>query len=49
MKVLFIEDVPSVAKVGDIKEVADGYGRNFLIPRKLALLVKPNALDVMEK
>jgi large subunit ribosomal protein L9 len=36
MKVIFIEDVPNVARAGDIKDVADGYGRNFLIPRKLA-------------
>jgi large subunit ribosomal protein L9 len=36
MKVIFIEDVPNVAKAGDIKEVAEGYGRNFLIPKKLA-------------
>ncbi len=36
MKVIFIEDVPNVARAGDIKEVADGYGRNFLIPKKLA-------------
>jgi large subunit ribosomal protein L9 len=36
MKVIFIEDVPNVARAGDIKDVADGYGRNFLIPRGLA-------------
>ncbi len=45
MKVIFLEDVPSVAKAGEIKEVADGYGRNFLIPRKLALLAKPKAIN----
>jgi len=38
MQVIFLEDVPNVANAGEIKEVADGYGRNFLIPRKLALL-----------
>lgn len=38
MRVIFLEDVPNVAKAGEIKKVADGYGRNFLIPRKLALL-----------
>jgi large subunit ribosomal protein L9 len=37
MKVIFLEDVSKVAKAGDVKEVADGYGRNFLIPRKLAV------------
>jgi large subunit ribosomal protein L9 len=38
VKVIFLQDVPNVAKAGEIKEVAAGYGRNFLIPRKLALL-----------
>ncbi len=41
MKVIFLEDVPNVAKAGDIKEVADGYGRNYLLPKKLALVSKP--------
>lgn len=39
MKVVFLEDVPDVANSGDVKEVADGYARNFLIPRRLASLV----------
>jgi large subunit ribosomal protein L9 len=38
MRVIFLEDVPNVASAGETKEVADGYGRNFLIPKKLALL-----------
>ncbi len=37
VKVIFIEDVPNVAEVGEVKEVADGYGRNFLLPQKLAV------------
>ena len=44
MKVVFLEDVPKVAKAGDTKEVADGYGRNFLIPRKLAVQATPAAV-----
>jgi large subunit ribosomal protein L9 len=36
MKVMLIKDVANVGIAGDIKEVADGYGRNFLIPRGLA-------------
>jgi large subunit ribosomal protein L9 len=38
MKVIFISDVPNVAKAGEIKEVPSGYGRNYLIPRKLAVV-----------
>jgi large subunit ribosomal protein L9 len=45
MKVVFLQDVPNVAKAGEIKEVADGYGRNFLIPRKLAALASPQAIS----
>ena len=48
MKVVFLQDVPKVAKAGEIKEVADGYGRNFLIPKKLALLANSPALSAME-
>ena len=48
MKVVFLQDVPRVAKAGEIKEVADGYARNFLIPKKLALLAKPQAISQLE-
>jgi large subunit ribosomal protein L9 len=48
MKVVFLQDVPRVAKAGEIKEVADGYARNFLIPRKLALLARPQAISQLE-
>jgi large subunit ribosomal protein L9 len=37
MKVVFMQDVPNVAKAGQIKDVADGYGKNYLIPHKLAV------------
>ncbi len=47
MKVIFLEDVPHVARAGEIKEVADGYGKNFLIPRKLALLAKPDTISAV--
>ncbi len=48
MKVIFLEDVPNVARAGEIKEVADGYGRNFLIPKKLALLARSSATNPVE-
>ena len=41
MKVIFFKDVPNVAKAGEMKEVNDGYARNFLIPKKLAALAQP--------
>lgn len=36
MKIILIKDVKSLGREGEIKEVSDGYGRNFLIPRGLA-------------
>ena len=48
MKVVFLEDVPNVAEVGEMKEVADGYGRNFLIPKKLAILADSQAASIIK-
>jgi large subunit ribosomal protein L9 len=48
MKVIFLQDVPNVAKAGEIKEVAAGYGRNFLIPQKLALLADSRVLNQLK-
>jgi large subunit ribosomal protein L9 len=44
MKVLFKKDVAEVAKAGQVKDVADGYARNFLIPRGLAVVATSAAL-----
>jgi len=49
MRVVFLQDVPNVANAGEVKKVADGYGRNFLIPRKLAILADSSALGVAEE
>ena len=37
MKVMLTKDVDNVGRAGDVKDVADGYGRNFLLRRKLAV------------
>ena len=37
MKVMLTKDVEDVGRAGDVKDVADGYGRNYLLPRKLAV------------
>ncbi|MGB7114866.1 MAG: 50S ribosomal protein L9 [Anaerolineales bacterium] len=44
MKVLLIQDVYNLGRAGDVKKVANGYGRNFLIPQDLAVLATPGAL-----
>jgi|SRR5581483_8909738 len=47
MKVVFVKDVEN-AKSGDVKEVADGYARNFLLPRGLAKAATADALKQIE-
>jgi len=47
MKVIFLQDLPNVAQAGDTKEVADGYARNFLIPRRLAIVAKPGVTNIV--
>jgi large subunit ribosomal protein L9 len=37
VRVLLTKDVENIGRAGDVREVADGYGRNFLLPRKLAV------------
>jgi large subunit ribosomal protein L9 len=48
MKVLLIKDVYKLGHAGDVKKVADGYGRNFLIPQGLAVLATPGSLKQIE-
>jgi large subunit ribosomal protein L9 len=49
MKVLLIKDVYKLGRAGDVKKVADGFGRNFLLPQKLAVLATPGAMKTVEK
>lgn len=45
MKVIFLQDIPNVAQAGELKDVASGYGRNYLLPQGLAILATPAAAD----
>ena len=49
MKVLLIKDVYKLGRAGDVKRVADGYGRNYLLPQGLAVLATPGALKQAER
>jgi len=49
MKVMLIKDVYKLGRAGDIKKVADGFGRNFLIPQGLAVLATAGALKQADK
>jgi large subunit ribosomal protein L9 len=40
---MLVKDVENVGQAGDVKDVADGYGRNYLIPRKLAIVAGKGA------
>lgn len=42
MKIVLLKDIPGLGKTGDIKNVSDGYGRNFLLRKKLADILNPS-------
>jgi large subunit ribosomal protein L9 len=44
MKVILLQDVDGLGKAGDLKDVADGYARNFLLPRRVAAGATPTLL-----
>ncbi|HEY6042815.1 MAG TPA: 50S ribosomal protein L9 [Anaerolineae bacterium] len=48
MQILLTHDVPGVGKAGDVKKVSDGYARNFLFPKKLAVLATSDSLTQSE-
>jgi large subunit ribosomal protein L9 len=48
VKVIFLEDVPKQASAGEVKNVANGYARNYLVPRKLAVLATPEEMKRIE-
>lgn len=48
MKVIFQKDVKGQGKRGEMKEVSDGYARNFLLPQKLAIEASSDNVNVMK-
>lgn len=49
MKVLLVQDVYKLGRAGDVKKVADGYGRNYLIPQGFAILATPGAMKQADR
>lgn len=48
MKIILLDDVNKVGRRGDVRDVSDGYARNFLIPKKLALSATQGNLNNLE-
>jgi large subunit ribosomal protein L9 len=48
MKVVFLEEVEGTARTGDVKNVADGFARNFLLPRKLAAPATDHYINIAQ-
>ena len=49
MKVILLKDVENLGKKGDVKTVANGHARNFLIPKKLVQIATKETLEELEK
>ena len=48
MKIILLQDLKNIGKKGDVKEVTDGYARNFLLPRKIAQRATEEAIKKNE-
>ena len=49
MKVILLKDVKGTGKKGEVKEVSDGYARNFLLPKKMAKLADNQAMKELKE
>ena len=49
MKVILLSDVKKVGKKGEIVEVSDGYGHNFLLNKKLAVLATKKSMEILDE
>ncbi len=48
MQIILLENIPSLGKAGDLVKVSEGYGRNFLIPQKKAVVATEKSIKVLE-
>ncbi|MFQ5553400.1 MAG: 50S ribosomal protein L9, partial [Thermoplasmata archaeon] len=49
MKIILLDDIPKLGGRGAVRDVADGYARNYLLPLKLALAATPANLKALEQ
>jgi len=49
MKIILLDDVAKLGRRGEVRDVADGYARNYLIPQRLALLASPSNLKNIDQ
>ncbi|MBJ7609928.1 MAG: 50S ribosomal protein L9 [Candidatus Dormibacteraeota bacterium] len=49
MKVLFVKEVQGTAKAGDVKEVSPGYARNFLLPKRIAVVADDRMVEQLKQ
>lgn len=49
MKIILLDNVKSLGNKGEIKEVSEGYARNFLLPKKLAEIATEGAIEALKK
>lgn len=49
MKIILSQDITGVGRKGEVKNVSDGYARNFLLPNKLGQIATPSAIASAEK
>ena len=49
MQIILLKEIDTLGEIDDVVKVSDGYARNFLLPRKLAVLANPKALKAAEE
>lgn len=49
MKVILMDDIPTLGRQGEVREVADGHARNYLVPKRLAIEATPSNLRDLEQ